>query len=253
MEVINIILFFLVGAILSSFYGVASTRIPEGKSIIKPRSHCSSCNHELSWKDLIPIFSFLILKGKCRYCQKSLPIYEPILELSMGIFFALAYYYYGFSYNLWISLLILSLIDLIFVSDFLYMIILDSPLVITSILTFILNLIYFDFNKAIYSLISGVVLFAFMILVGYIGKLLFKREALGGGDIKLSFVVGLILGIPHAFMALVLSTFLALPYATYSIFSKTSREVAFGPFIIGALAIVFFYYDKFSYILRLFS
>lgn len=252
MEVINVIIFFVVGTILSSFYGVVSTRIPEGKSIIKPRSHCSACNHELKWYDLIPILSYLLLKGKCRYCKKELPLYEPILEFSLGIFFALAYIHYGLSYNLFVFLIILSLIDLIFVSDFGYMIILDSPLVISSLLIFILKWIYYDLNTALYALLSGIILFIFMILVGYFGKILFKREALGGGDVKLSFVVGMILGIPHAFLALVLSTFLALPYATYSMLAKISREVPFGPFIIGALAIVFFFYDKFSYIINLF-
>ncbi len=237
---------------MSSFYGVVATRIPEGKSIIKPKSHCNSCNHELAWYDLFPIFSFVFLKGKCRYCNKSIPIYEPILELTMGLLFSLVYYYYGFSYNLWISLLILSLINLIFVSDFGYMIILDSPLVCTAITVFVLKIIYFDITKALESILSGLILFLFMLMIGLLGKWIFKREALGGGDIKLAFVVGMILGVPHALIAIVLSTFLALPYATYSMLSKISREVPYGPFIIGALAIVFFYYDKFSYIINLF-
>ena len=251
MEYCYAVLFFFVGSILSSFYGVVATRLPEGKSIIKPRSHCASCKHELSWKDLFPVFSYLFLKGKCRYCKKRIPIYEPILELCMGVFFALAFLYYGFSYNLWVSLLILSLIDLIFVSDFGYMIILDSPLVITSIAVFVLKIVYFNFQDALESLLAGIILFIFMLFIGYIGEKIFKREALGGGDVKLSFVVGMILGLPHAFLALILSTFLALPYATYSILAKVSREVPFGPFIISALGIVFFFYDKFSYILKL--
>ena len=252
MEYCYAVLFFFVGSILSSFYGVLATRAPVGKSIIKPRSHCSNCNHELSWKDLFPIFSYLFLKGRCRYCKAKIPAYEPILELAMGIFFALAYLNYGFSYNLWVSLLILSLIDLIFVSDFGYMIILDSPLVVTSIAVFILKIVYVNFQNALESLLAGLIVFIFMIIVGILGKKIFQREALGGGDIKLSFVIGMILGVPHAFLALILSTFLALPYATYAILARISREVPFGPFIISALAIVFFYYDKFSYILKLF-
>ena len=252
MEYCYAILFFFIGAILSSFYGVVATRGAKNESIIKPRSHCSNCHHELSWYDLIPIFSFLFLKGKCRYCKKSIPLYEPILELSMGIFFALAYFYYGFSYDLYISLILLSLINLIFVSDFGYMIILDSPLVISALAVFILKIIYENIGSALSSILSGIIVFVFMLMVAYVGKWMFKREALGGGDIKLSFVIGMILGAPHALLAIVLSTFLALPYATYSMLSKISREVPFGPFIIGASAIVFFYFEKFSYILKLF-
>jgi prepilin signal peptidase PulO-like enzyme (type II secretory pathway) len=92
-----------------------------------------------------------------------------------------------------------------------------------------------------------------MYFVGFLGSKLFKREALGGGDIKLSFVIGMSVGMSHGFLVLILSTFLALPYATFSLFSKTSREVPFGPFLISALCIVFLYYDKFTYIIKLLS
>ena len=253
MEYYYAVIFFFIGAILSSFYGVVATRIPQGKSIIKPGSHCEKCQHALAWYDLFPVFSYLFLKGKCRYCKADLPFYEPLLELIMGLFFAGAYLYFGIGYHFFVALIILSLMDLIFVSDFGYMIILDSPLVISSICVFLLKWIYYGIEEAMHALLAGVILFLFMILVGYLGKWLFKREALGGGDIKLSFVVGMILGIPHAFMALVLSTFLALPYATYAMLAKITREVPFGPFIVGSLGIVFFYFDKFSYIVQLFT
>lgn len=236
---------------MSSFYGVVATRFPQGKSIIKPRSHCDFCQHALSFYDLIPVFSFLLLKGKCRYCKKKLPIHEPILELVVGILFALAYSYYGFSYSFFVALLLISLTNLIFVSDFLYMIILDSPLVITIIIMFILKLFYFNIAEAFISLGNGMLMFILMLIIGKLGTFIFKRDALGGGDIKLSFVIGMILGFPHAILALFLSTFLALPYATFSMFSNTSREVPYGPFLVSALSIVFLFYEKFSAVLNL--
>ena len=70
MEVFYAIMFFILGAVLASFYCVIATRLPEGKSIVKPGSHCTSCNHKLKWFELIPIISYIFLRGKCRYCHK---------------------------------------------------------------------------------------------------------------------------------------------------------------------------------------
>ena len=245
-------LFFLLGSVLASFYGVVATRLPQNQSLIKPRSHCVKCHHVLSWYELIPIFSFLFLKGKCRKCHEKLSIYEPIMDFLLGLSFCMFYFFFGFSYSLWMSLILLSLVCLIFVSDFQYMLILDSPLVISSFLIFGLKWYYFGISEAWNALEDGVILFLIFLFIGYLGSLLFKREALGGGDIKLSFVMGLSLSTPYALMALILSTFLALPYATFSLCSTNEREVPFGPFLVAALAIVFFFQDKFAYILELF-
>ena len=132
------------------------------------------------------------------------------------------------------------------------MIILDSPLIIAGISLFLLKWHFYNVDTAFSSLIEGGIMFLFMIVVAILGKILFKREALGGGDIKLSFLIGMTVGIPYGFMVLVLSTFLALPYATFSLLTNTSHEVPYGPFLISALCLVFLYYDKFSYILNLF-
>ena len=253
MEVFYSIMFFILGSVLASFYCVLATRLPEGKSIVRPGSHCEHCNHPLKWYELIPIFSYLFLRGKCRACHKRIPVYEFICEIITGLLFMLSYWHFGLSYSFWVSLFLISLLILIFVSDFKYMIILDSPLVITSLAIFGLKVFYFDLETALYSLLDGVLLFLFMLFIAFLGKKIFKREALGGGDIKLSFVIGLTVGLPYGFMVLVLSTFLALPYATFSLLTNSSHEVPYGPFLISALCIVFLYYEKFSYILNLFS
>ncbi len=252
MQIYYSIFFFLIGCVLASFYGVVATRFSEGKSITG-RSKCNHCQHTLSWKELIPIVSFLIEKGRCRYCNKPLPVYEPIIELISGCCFSFAYLHYGFCYELWVFLLLISLAELIFISDFRYMIILDSPLLFSALFLFVLKWISFGFSEALWSLVDGLALFLIFLFIGYIGSILFKREALGGGDIKLAFVMGEALSIPYALMALVLSTFLALPYATFSLFSSEEREVPFGPFLVSALCIVFLFIDKFETILNLFS
>ena len=86
MIVYYIIIFFIIGLIMGSFFGVVGTRLSEGKSIIRPGSHCTYCNHELKWYELIPVFSYLIQGGKCRNCKKKLSVFYPIIELITGIF-----------------------------------------------------------------------------------------------------------------------------------------------------------------------
>ena len=251
MNIFYAIIFFILGSSLASFYGVVATRLPLHESIVKPRSHCMKCHHALSWYELIPVFSFLFLRGKCSKCHAKLSIAEPLLELFTGLSFAFFYLKYGISYSFFMSLILISLLDLIFISDFKYMIILDSPLVISAILIFLLRWVYFGIEEAFLYVGYGILMFLFMLIISFIGSILFKREALGGGDIKLSFIVGMAVGVPYGFITLILSTFLALPYATFSLLSNTSKEVPFGPFIISSLCIVFLFYDKFSYILQL--
>ena len=125
------------------------------------------------------------------------------------------------------------------------MIILDSPLIISSILIIILKLIFIGFKDTITSILSGVALFIVMLVLLDIGKILFKKEALGGGDIKFSFLIGLILNFPIGLVTIILSSFLALPYAVASVIIKKNNELPYGPFLAGALFIVFFNYDKF--------
>lgn len=237
---------FLIGAVLGSFYGVVGSRLPKGESIIKPRSHCEKCNHELAWYELIPILSYFLQKGKCRECKEKLSIFYPIIELSTGILFLSAYLTFGFGYEFFISIILSSLLIIIFISDIKYMIILDSPLVISAILIFILKWVYFGIGPSLISLLEGLFSFLTMYGVGCLGNVLFKRESLGGGDIKLSFLFGQTLGYQMGIVAFVLSTFLALPYAFACLFMKNNHEVPFGPFLVSALWIVFHFYDKFA-------
>ena len=250
MIAIYVLIFFL-GASFASFYGLISIRLLDNKSIIKPGSHCDYCKHKLKFYDLIPVISFIFLKGKCRYCGKKLLIYEPIIEFMLGIFTVYMFIKYGISYKFFMAFILFSLLIIIFITDFKEMIILDSPLVISSILIFILKWYFININEALIGLFSGLSLFLIMFFTGYVGSKIFKREALGGGDIKLSFVIGLTLGLEHGLVSLVLSTFLALPYSVLSLTIKNNKEVPFGPFLVSALNIVFLFYNKFSYIISL--
>jgi prepilin signal peptidase PulO-like enzyme (type II secretory pathway) len=246
------LLIFISGCVMGSFFYVVGTRLVKNESIIKPRSHCTYCGHPLSFFDLIPILSFLFLRGKCRYCHRKLSIDYLIYEIFTGILYLISYLKFGISYNFFISLIISSLIILIFITDFKEMIILDSPLVISIILIIVLKLIYYDGYEVLFSIASGLLSFLTMILIGHIGKVLFKKESLGGGDIKFSFIMGMILGYRFSLISLIFSTFLAFPYAIASLYFKKDNEVPFGPFLVCSLFIVFYFYEKFKYIIYLF-
>ena len=252
MNIIIIIFLFILGTILGSFYTVVGTRVPKNESIIKPGSHCEHCHHSLKWYELIPIFSFIIQKGKCRKCHHKLSLLYPLSELLTGILFAISYIMLGYSYSCLISLILSSLLVIIFVSDIKYMIILDSPLIISALLIFAIKCVELPLLTASQSLLSGLLSFLTMYAIGKFGDAIFKRESLGGGDIELSFIFGLTLGYKMAIVALVLSSFLALPYAIASMFLNKDHEVPFGPFLISALWLVFLYYDKFENILIFF-
>lgn len=240
-----ILYLFICGAVLGSFLDVLNNRGPKNLSILKPRSHCEYCNHVLTPIELIPILSYIFLRGKCLKCKKRIGIEAVIVEIILGSLFVFSFIKYGFTYQFVVALVLSVLIVSIFISDIKYMIILDSPLVVGSIVVLGFNWYLYGFNAFLNSLLAGILLFTFMYLMGLLGKVMFKREALGGGDIKLSFVIGTILGFKLGLVSLVFSTFLALPYALVSLILSTNREVAFGPFLISSTCVVFLFMEKF--------
>ena len=137
MEIIIIIL----GLVLGSFYNVVGLRIPNGESIIKPGSHCPKCNHKLSWYENIPVLSYIFLGGKCKNCKQKISIIYPIIEILTSFLFYISYKIFGLSEEFFISLVISSLVVIIFVSDSKYMIISDSPLIVSTILILIIKVI----------------------------------------------------------------------------------------------------------------
>ncbi|MBO4246141.1 MAG: prepilin peptidase [Bacilli bacterium] len=237
------ILIFIIGSVLGSFYTVIATRLPQKKSIIKPRSHCDQCGHVLSPLELIPILSYIFLLGRCHKCHKRIDITSTLVELFLGTSFLLTYLYYGFSYDFYIIVIILSLIAIIFVSDFNYLIILDSPLVASAILIIILKAYYYGFNELFLSIVYGLIMFGVMYLVKLGGDKAFGRESLGGGDIKLSFLLGLILGWQGGLLSIAIGSFVAFPIALIAKFKKSSNEIPFGPYLLLGLLITYFFYE----------
>ena len=243
-------LIFIIGVIFGSFYNVVGLRLPNGESIVKPGSHCPKCGHMLSWYENIPLISYIILGGSCKKCKKPISSTYFLMELLSGALFALCYKVFGININFFLSIIIASLVIIIFVSDSKYMIINDSPLVVAIILIFLIKWYDVGIVNALYSLLYGLVIFAFAYLLKIFGYLVFKQEALGGGDIKLSFVAGMLLGIDLGIVYIVLASFLAFPYALYVTLKNKDNMLPFGPFLVSSLLIVFLNFNTFKVFLR---
>ncbi len=241
MNIIYIIYMFVIGTIMGSFFNVIGHRLSKNESAIKPRSHCESCGHTLAWYELIPIVSFLIQGGKCRKCRAKLSWWYPLIEIITGLFFVGCYLYYGFTYDLLLALIISSVLIITCISDFNYLVILDEVLVVSSLAALVVIFLKDGFNGLIISLLSGLLMFFFMLMVKIVGDKAFKRESLGGGDIKLSLFIGLVLGYKLSFINLVLASFLALPVAFYYLVKLKDREVPFGPFLIISTFIIYIF------------
>ncbi len=243
-------LMFVIGCIFGSFYTLVGMRLPKNESIIKPGSHCENCGHMLKWYENIPLLSYIFLGGSCKKCKEPISSTYFLMELLSGTLFALCYKVFGININLFLSLIISSLVIIIFVSDSKYMIINDSPLVISVILIFILRFVDKGIVSALLSLLYGAVIFLFAYLLKVFGTYTFHQEALGGGDIKLSFVAGMLLGIRLGIVYIVLASFLAFPYALYVTLKNKDHMLPFGPFLVSSLLIVFLNNDIISKIVK---
>lgn len=141
MDIIYLALFFIYGIIFGSFFNVVGLRVPKKESIVAPPSHCTACDYKLGILDLVPVFSYLFLRGKCRNCQvKISPIY-PVMELFTGLLFAFSYWKIGFQVELIIVLLFISMLIIITVSDLAYMLIPNKILLPFGVLLFVLRII----------------------------------------------------------------------------------------------------------------
>lgn len=239
MDIYYMIVLFIFGTIFGSFYNVVGDRLPEGKSIIKPSSHCPKCGHKLTPLELIPIFSYLLQKGKCKNCDSKIPIMHPLFELASGILFALAYLSFKLTPELLIAITFISILLIIFISDIEYMIIPDEVLIFGLIMLAIEKFLIFGIGNVLYSLVDGLICFILMYLLKRLGDFLFKKESMGGGDIKLLFVFGFVLGWPMAITSIFIGSIIGLPLSLIVIAKKMSHEIPFGPLLsLGAVIIL---------------
>lgn len=244
--------FFILGTIFGSFYNVVGYRIPKGESLLYPSSHCPNCNHKLSWYELIPIFSFLFLKRKCKKCKKKISWFYPVFEFLTGVLFAVSFVIFGFSLECLYSIVFISMLLIIIISDYQTMIIPDSILIVFSTILIVLKYFMYDMNVIGESLLAAFGSFVLMLLIKIFGDFLFKKESMGGGDIKLLANFGFVLGFPLSIIAIFLAAIIALPISLIILKIKKTHEIPFGPFLAISAIIIFLSQINFQDIIALY-
>ena len=231
MEVSIAIGFLLLGMLFGSFYHVVGYRMSKGESFVFPPSHCPNCNHKLGPLELIPVLSFLLQKGKCKECKAKISWFYPIAELLCGILFMLCYLSFGLSLKLLIALTFISMLIIIIFSDIYYMIIEDKVLIFFGILLIIELYFLKGFQGLLYSLLDGAICFVVMLLIKLLGDKMFKKESMGGGDIKLMFIIGLVLGWGLGLINIFVASVIALPISCIILYKIADHVIPFGPFL----------------------
>lgn len=240
MREVYVIIFFIVGLFMGSFYNVVGYRLPNKMSLIKPNSHCTNCKKELKWYHLIPVFSYIFLRGKCQYCKAKIGIIHPMVELMTGILFAVSFYSFDFTWELGIALIISSLFAIIIVSDLNYLVIPDEVLLVSGAMVLIINIFNYGIKGAIYYLIYGLIMFAMMFIMMKLGNKIFKKESLGGGDIKLMLVLGMTLSPIMSIFSIFIASCIALPISILILFKNKDNIIPFGPFLVAGNLLVMF-------------
>lgn len=238
MEFVILCLFLIYGLVFGSFFNVVGLRVPKRESIVRPPSHCTVCNRNLTIKDLVPVFSYVFLKGKCCGCGTKIHWVYPVMELATGLLFAFAYYQLGFTLELVVALLFISLLVIITVSDIAYMLIPDKILLFFLIPLIVLR-VFEPLSPWWDSIVGAVVGFGVLFLIAIVSK-----GGMGGGDIKLFFVIGLVLGWVPTLLTLFLASIIGTVIGVISLRrTKQGRKtpIPFGPSIAIAAIIAYFY------------
>jgi len=239
MEVLIYIMIFILGSCLGSFFACIGYRIPNKISTIKPGSFCPNCKKPLKWYMNIPLFSYIFLRGKCAYCKKKINITYFIIELFTGLMYLLSYIYFSLSLEFFIMIIIISALSVIIVTDFNYYYISDRVIIISLILELVVYIYYLSIKEIGYYLLSGIVLFLIMLTIKFFGDKIFKRESLGGGDVKLVALIGMSLGIINAITSLIISSVLALISSLVLMKKNEEKLIPFGPFLLIGTIIMY--------------
>ncbi|MBN1445015.1 MAG: prepilin peptidase [Candidatus Omnitrophica bacterium] len=244
-------LIFILGLVFGSFANVVIYRLPKGKSIVRPGSQCPSCGKNILWHDNIPLLSFLLLRGKCRFCKKKISPRYFLAELISGLIFLLVYLKFGLTANFYIyalfafCMLIMGFIDIdtYLISD---VIVLPGIVLGLAFSSFFPQMHYgmARAESVLYSL-TGIILGGGLLLfLGMVGKLLFRKEAMGGGDVKLLAMVGAFLGWKCVFITIFFASLLGtvISLTLIALKKKTMEDyVPFGPYLgLGAVISMFY-------------
>ena len=238
MTITYTVLFSIFGLVFGSFFNVVGLRVPKKESIAFPPSHCTKCDRQLTPLDLVPVFSYLFLRGKCRSCGEKIHWVYPLMEAITAILFVASYLIFGFTPELIVAILFVSLLVIITVSDIAYMLIPDKVLLPFAVALLVLRFVI-PLDPWWDSLLGAVVGFGILFLIAIVSK-----GGMGGGDIKLFFVIGLVLGTNGTLMTLFFASLIGAVAGIIQLrVTKQGRKtpVPFGPSIALGAVIVYFY------------
>jgi leader peptidase (prepilin peptidase)/N-methyltransferase len=236
----GIIVFAAAGLVIGSFLNMCIHRLPRDLSIVYPSSFCIKCGHKLGFPDLVPVISYLLLGGKCRYCRAQIPARYVYTEILTAVLFVLSFFMFGFTADSIFTCIFVSLIILVTFSDLETQIIPDQA----SFIGITAGLIYgWTKGRFISSLIGLILCAAIMYGIYKIGTRVYKKEAMGGGDIKLAAFFGAFFGLQNGLLCLFLSFMVgAVISSAYIVVAGKGRhdEVPFGPAMTVAALITLF-------------
>jgi len=234
--------FALLGMVVASFLNVCSDRLPHNESLLFPASHCASCHHRLAVKDLIPIFSYLWLRGRCRYCRVPIPRRLLWVEIGTGVLFSYLYWHYGLSVGLAVTAFYCCLFIILTIIDLEHGLILNK-LVYPIMVVALLISVFLSQSEIVpgikYSAIGGAIGLGIFLLIALI-----SRGGMGWGDVKMAALIGLVTGFPLVFVALFLAVIFGGLLAGILLLLKIKRRkegIPFAPFLSLATIVTLFW------------
>ncbi len=227
----------MVGLALGSFLNVCIDRLPSGRSIVRLRSHCEACGEVLRNCDLLPLFSYLRLRGRCRHCGARIPLRILLVELGTALIFGLLAWHFGPGMELAFVLIYACIFIVILAIDLEHQLILDIVVYPAMALAFIFSFFWTGFSGwpamgVLNALLGGAVGFAFMLV-----PFIISRGGMGGGDVMLAALIGLVVGYPLVIVALLMGILaggvVAMCLLALGI-KKRKDPIPFGPFLAAA-------------------
>lgn len=238
-QIIFYIIIFLYGIVIGSFLNVCIYRLPQKENIAKVRSHCMNCGYQLRWYDLVPVFSYLCLRGRCRKCKEKISIQYPVIEALNGVLYCIIFAEYGFSIETLLYALLFSALITLSVIDFRTY---EIPLGINIfILALGLVRVVTDYTNWLGYAIGLFCVSGFLYLI----YLVTKGRGIGGGDIKLMAVCGILLGWKLVILSFVLGCIIGS--VIHLIRMKVSGEghvLAMGPYLAVGVMISTLYGER---------
>ena len=226
------VLLLIFGLCIGSFLNVAILRIPKGESISFPASHCTTCFHPLKWYHNSPLFSWIVLRGKCAFCHAPISYQYPLIEALSAFLYLVVYYHSGALFHsllvgtIFALLLALSLVDLRYKA-------------VPDMLSFPALFLSFGVNLPFDSLHHGLIFFGTFSLLRMVLSSILKKEVMGEADSIIAGIIGALLGIKLGFFAIYLSAVIAL--IAFVVVRKKGYELPYIPFLSFALCVTWLY------------